>query len=131
LKQFKETEQLKQRTMKTKKARLNQMILATFLFVFLLSGNVEAEGTEWTAVSGLEKVEESKLEVENWMVSENYWFAAENTFVVETEQDENLTLESWMLDKNKWGLAVFEYASAEAEQGLMLEKWMTNEMYWN
>lgn len=120
------------KTMKTKKARLNQMILAAFLFVFLLSGNVEAEGTEWDAVSGLENVaEEPKLEVENWMVNENYWFTEENTFVVETEQDKNLTMESWMLDKNKWGLAVFDYVSAETEQGLMLEKWMINEMYWN
>jgi hypothetical protein len=120
------------KTMKTKKARLNQMILAAFLFVFLLSGNVEAEGIEWDAVSGLENVaEEPKLEVENWMVNENYWFTEENTFVVETEQDKNLTMESWMLDKNKWGLAVFDYVSAETEQGLMLEKWMINEMYWN
>jgi hypothetical protein len=131
MKQLKKTGQLKQKTMKTKKARLNQMILATFLFVFLLSGNVEAEGTEWTAVSGLENIAEPKLEVENWMVNENYWFTEENTFVVETEQDENLTLEAWMFDKNKWGLAVFEYASSEAEQRLLLENWMINEMYWN
>lgn len=117
--------------MKTKKAQLNQIILATFLFVFLLSGNVEAEGTEWNTVSGLENVAEPKLEVENWMVNENYWFAEGNTFVVETEQEQNLTVEAWMFDKNKWGLAVFEYASNETEQDLMLENWMTNEMYWN
>ena len=117
--------------MKTKKAQLNQIILATFLFVFLLSGNVEAEGTEWIAVSGLENITETKLEVENWMINEDYWFTEENTFVVETEQDENLMFEEWMFDKNKWGLAVFEYASNETEQDLMLENWMTNEMYWN
>jgi hypothetical protein len=117
--------------MKTKKAQLNQIILATFLFVFLLSGNVEAEGTEWNAASGLENVTENKLEIENWMVNEDYWFTEENTFAVETEQEENLTLEAWMFDKNKWGLAVFEYASNEREQDLRLENWMTNEMYWN
>ncbi|MBW6534535.1 MAG: hypothetical protein K0B11_05970 [Mariniphaga sp.] len=117
--------------MKTKKAQLNQIILATFLFVFLLSGNVEAEGTEWNTVSGLENVTENKLEVEKWMVNEDYWFTEENTFVVETEQDENLVLEAWMFDENKWGLAVFEYASNEKEQDLRLENWMINEMYWN
>ncbi len=117
--------------MKTRKTQLNQIILATFLFVFILSGNVEAEGTEWNAVSSLENAVEPKLEVENWMVSENYWFAAENTFVVEADQDENLTLEAWMLDKNKWGLAVFDYTSQDSEGRLMLESWMTNEMYWN
>ena len=117
--------------MKTKNAQLNQIFLATFLVVFLLSGNVEAEGTEMNAVSGLENIAEPKLEVENWMVNVNYWFAEGNTFVLETEQEENLTVEAWMFDKNKWGLAVFEYTSNETEQDLMLENWMTNEMYWN
>lgn len=131
MKQFKKTEQLKQRTMKTTKTRLNQIILATFLFVFLLSGNVEAEGTEWNAVSGLENITESKLEIENWMVNEDYWFTEASTFVVETENDENLAVESWMFDKEKWGLAVFDYASSESENGLALENWMVNEMYWN
>lgn len=131
MKQLKKTGQLKKKTMKTMKARLNQMILATFLFMFILSGNVEAEGTEWSTVSGLENIAEPKLEVEHWMVNENYWITEASTFVVETEQDENLTVESWMFDKDKWGLAVFDYASSESENGLALENWMVNEMYWN
>lgn len=131
MKQILENRQLKQETMKTTKAQLNQIILATFLLVFLLSGNVEAEGTEWNVDSGLENVGEPNLEVEDWMVSDRYWLTKENAFLVEAEQEKNLSLEAWMFDKNKWGLAAFDYTSLEVEKGLMLEQWMISEMYWN
>ncbi len=117
--------------MKTKTARLNQIIAATFLFVFLMSGNVEAEGKEWNAVSELENVTEPRLEVENWMVNENFWYTQENTFVVEPARDENLAIEPWMFDRDKWGMETFDYALTAPEKELMLESWMTDDMFWN
>ena len=117
--------------MKTMRTRLSQMILAAFLVTFLFVGNGNAKGTEWKVASSLENIVENKLELENWMVNDNYWNIAENTYVVETEKDELLYLESWMLDESKWNIPVFEYSEMETEQNLMLENWMINEMYWN
>ena len=113
--------------MKTIKVGLNQMVLAAFLIV-LMSGNVNAKGTEAIVVSGLENIEEPKLEIENWMLNETGWQIAKSTFVMENEQDESLLLESWMTDKNKWEFPVFKNSSKEKE--LTIENWMLDETYW-
>lgn len=117
--------------MKTMKVRLTQIILAAFLAALLIGGNVNAKGTEVVVVSGLENIVEQKLEVENWMVDENYWNTVEDTYVVSEITDESLALEAWMLDENKWETAPFRFPSPEAEEELLLESWMVNEIYWN
>ena len=127
----KEKEQLKKKTMKNKKTRLNQMILAAFLVTFLIIGNGTANGKEWKVASGHENVNENKLDLENWMLNENCWNFAGDTYMVETEKDELLNLEAWMVNENKWNLPVFEYSKLEKEQNLMLENWMLNEIFWN
>ncbi len=125
------TEQLKQKTMKTIKARLSQTVLAAFLVTFLIIGNGTANGKEWKVASGHENVNENKLDLENWMLNENYWNFAGDTYMVETENDELLYLEAWMLDESKWNKSVIEYPGLETERNLTLENWMINEMYWN
>jgi hypothetical protein len=117
---------LKNRTLKTKnmKARLNQIILATFLIFILLSGNVNATGTEVIVASDLENITETKLELESWMTDEAYWIAADY------EKEEMLVLETWMLDEKKWEVPVY-VLSLETDQSLILKEWMLNEMYWN
>jgi hypothetical protein len=117
---------LKNRTLKTKnmKARLNQIILATFLIVILLSGNVNANGKEVIIVSDLENIAETKLELENWMTDEAYWMTAVY------EREEMLVVEAWMLDEKKWEVPVLVLAS-ETDHLLILEDWMVNKMYWN
>lgn len=117
--------------MKTMKTQLNKMVLAAFLVTFLAIGNGTANGTEWIVASGLENVNENKLDLENWMVNDNYWNFADNTYRVETEKDELLYLEAWMLDESKWKQPVIEYPGLETERNLILENWMINDMYWN
>ncbi len=114
------------------KTRLTQIILATFLIVILIGGNVNAKGTELTIVSSLENIVETELEVEDWMINENNWnnFGI-NTYVVTDYSEESLEVESWMLDQNNWVNDSFQYSTAEADNPMMLEDWMVNEVYWN
>lgn len=114
------------------KTRLTQIILATFLIAFLISGNVSAKKTELIIVSGLENIVERELEVEDWMVNENNWKTFDNSTFLLTEYSEgSLEIENWMLDQSNWLNNCFQCSTAEAENALMIEDWMTNEVYWN
>lgn len=114
------------------KTRLTQIILATFLIVFLIGGNVNAKGTELTIASSLENIEEPELKVEDWMVNENNWNTFNNyTYILTDYSEASLEIENWMLDQNNWFNDSFQYSTAEAENVLLLEDWMTNEVYWN
>ena len=112
------------------KTRLTQIILATFLFVIIIAGNVDAKGTEVIVVSGLENIVETDLELEDWMVNESKWNEFETYYATEF-REESLELQNWMINENHWRLSNFEYPSTEAEQDLTLENWMTSEVYWN
>lgn len=112
------------------KTRLTQIILVTFLFTIIIAGNVDAKGTEVVNVSGLENIDETDLELKDWMVNESKWNEFETYYATEF-QEENLELQNWMVNENNWGLSNFEYLSTETEQDLILENWMTNEVYWN
>jgi len=114
------------------KTRLTQIILATFLLAFLISGNVSAKGSELAIASCLENITELKLELEDWMLNENNWTKFEaSTYVVTEYSEKSLKVEDWMLDRNNWLNESFQYSTAEAENAMMLENWMTNEVYWN
>jgi len=118
--------------MKTMKARLSQIILVAFLTIILMSGSVNAKGTEMIVVSGLENIAEPKLQIEDWMVNETCWIQVEKASLIAMENDAALMLEAWMVDESRWQTPVFDYfSSMETEQSLKLEYWMVNEMYWN
>ena len=118
--------------MKTMKARLSQIILVAFFTVIFMSMNVNAKGTEMIVVSGLENIEEAKLQIEDWMVNETCWIQVEKASLIEMENDAAFMLEAWMLDESRWQTPVFDYfSSMETEKSLKLEYWMVNEMYWN
>lgn len=116
---------------KTMKNRITNLLVAAFLTAFLFAGNVKAEGTEVIFVSGLENIVESTLEVEGWMVKEDYWNVSEDTYVYNEYSEEALTLEMWMFNESKWLLNSFEYPLDDTEYKLTLEDWMTSEVYWN
>lgn len=113
------------------KTRLNQIILGAFLILFLMSGNVVAEGTEVSVVSGLENVVEPKLELEDWMINESYWNLSKNSYMVENEKDNILQVEDWMMDNNRWELPVLKFRIVENDPVLNIEDWMVNKLYWN
>jgi hypothetical protein len=117
--------------MKTKMTRLNQIVVAAFLILFLMSVNVDAKETQMIAASGLENIAEPKLEIENWMINETYWVSAQETNTFQKEQEENLLLEDWMVNDKKWGLSLFEYPGLDSEPKLVLENWMLSGIYWN
>lgn len=110
------------------KTRNNQLVAAAiFSFIFLV-GNVSAKGTEIKA-SSLEIIEE-KLELENWMINENYW-NNETTIWFEQASDVSLELESWMTDKNVWKANKTRVLETELDEELVVEDWMKIENNWN
>lgn len=113
--------------MKTKKNRLNQIFMTMFLAVLLTTGRVYAEGTEMPAVPGLENNAENRLEVETWMVNENYWYHPEPVFVIGFAEEEKLRLESWMVSEAQFAVPG---VSVEEDQKLKMESWMVDRIFW-
>jgi len=108
-----------------------QILLGTFLSLFILAGTVNAKGTETGFVSSYENTVEAELQVEDWMVNENYWSYSENNIFFETEMENNLEMENWMTEEAYWlpqSLAVLENTTDEE---LTVENWMITENYWN
>ncbi|WP_167615445.1 hypothetical protein [Maribellus sediminis] len=71
-----------------------------------------------------EEEADEALNVEDWMVNENYFGTGLN---YETETENSLELEDWMVNENLFtGLTGF---NVETEAALELEDWMTNTNY--
>lgn len=117
----------KYRNMKTK---INQVVVVALFALIMLAGNVSAKGNEINA-SSLEIIVEPALEMENWMVNENYWDATGYSFNYLEIADESISLESWMTDVKIWVLNSIEYLKTETENDLLFESWMINESVWN
>ncbi len=113
------------------KTRINRMALAIFFAAFLFAANVEAEGKGWIAFSGLEKVAENKLQLENWMINDEYWNFSHTAYILETETDNILRVENWMLNDNIWKAPVLRYLTQDKDEKLCFENWMFSETYWN
>ena len=112
------------------KTRISQVAAAIIFTFILLAGNVNAKGTELVA-SDYENMEETKLEVENWMVSDFYWNKTDLSFYLVEVSDENLDLESWMIERNSWEKQRINFEENETDQVLTLENWMVNKNIWN
>lgn len=101
------------------KTRFNQILLLALVSFFLLAGNVNAEGTERTNASSLEILNEPALELENWMVDENYWAASD---IYGVQYEEVLNIENWMVDEEYWSVA----SANQTEETMNVEDWMVN-----
>ena len=109
------------------KTRISQIVAVTFFALFILVGSVNAKRTENSASS---HENETALELENWMVNENYWETSDN-FEFVSATDETLEVESWMTNENTWEPENKIDLETETEEALALEPWMTNENIWN
>jgi len=109
------------------KTRISQLVTTAFFALFILVGNVNAKGTE-KSVSNHEI--ETNLEVENWMLNEDYWEAG-ISFDLLNVNDETLEIEMWMTNENTWEPTSQVNLETETEQALTIEAWMTNENIWN
>jgi hypothetical protein len=112
------------------KTRISQVAAAVIFAFILLAGNVNAKGTELIA-SGYENMEETKLEVENWMVSDFYWNKSDVVNYIVEVSDENMELESWMIALTSWEKQEVNFEENETDNVLTLENWMVNENIWN
>ncbi|MFW5832004.1 MAG: hypothetical protein ACOCVA_07110 [Prolixibacteraceae bacterium] len=114
--------------MKTIQFNTKQILLAAFFILFIL-GSANAKGTETIIASGLEDIAEPELEVESWMVNENYWNATGKTVQLFEDSDAKLEIESWMTDDNYWVLQPVIRQTGEDEK-LQVENWMISEQNW-
>lgn len=121
---------MKTKTTEIMKTKINQLVVVALFAFIMLAGNVSAKGTEINT-SNYENIVEPALELEDWMVNENYWNTAENAIYLIGIADKNLTLESWMTDVKTWITDSIAYLKTETETELFLESWMTNESVWN
>jgi hypothetical protein len=109
------------------KTRISQLVAVTFFALFILVGNVNAKGTEKSASS---HEIEATLELESWMLNENYWKSG-ISFDLANVSDEKLEVETWMINENTWKPAKKISLETETEETLSLETWMTDENIWN
>lgn len=88
--------------------------------------NNSTDGYFSSSINALIQVEsESELELEKWMVSNNYF----GTFInVEEEMEQPLELENWMTYESFFSI-YGELTAIESEEDLELETWMTNGNY--
>lgn len=117
--------------MKTIIFNRKQFLLGTIFSLFILAGTVNAKGTETGFVSSYENTVEVELQLEDWMVNENFWNFSEKSYLFETELENNLEMENWMTEDTYWtplSLAVIEKTTDEK---LTVENWMITENYWN
>lgn len=117
--------------MKTMKTKINRMALAIFIAGFLFAANVEAEGKEMIAFSGLEKTTDSELQLENWMINDACWNFPKAKYTYKAERENSMDIESWMLDDNMWEIPALKYLALDKDETLCVENWMVNEKYWN
>lgn len=110
------------------KTRISQLAAITLLALFILGGNVKAEGTEKSA-SNHENIE-ATLELENWMINEQFWKTGV-TPEIRTATDESLELENWMINRNTWETYKKVDLEEVLDESLNLECWMVNENIWN
>jgi hypothetical protein len=88
-------------------------------------------------------VEETDLELENWMTSDNYWNLSED---LNTPVDEELTIEPWMTNEDLWSNntkqknEVYSVGGANytiikikkyKEEPLVIRRWIVDDNYWS
>jgi hypothetical protein len=122
---------LKNKTMKTRSLRFNQMIYTTMFVVLFLIVNMNVDGAEASVAADLKRVAETRLVVEDWMVSEKYWDISSSASTVEKEADPVSGIESWMLDESKWDIKLFRSIVVLNDETLKVEDWMINKNLWN
>lgn len=108
------------------KTRFSQIAAAAFFALFILAGNVNAEGTERNA-SNHENIE-ATLEIENWMINDNFWNSTK-IVVFENTNEATMELECWMTNDLTWELK--NNIETENEQELTVKPWMINDNNWN
>ena len=109
------------------KTTINKLAAITFFALLLFVGNVNAKGTELDALNQID-IEET-LEIENWMVSDNFW-ASTTTYVFEKVNDIYLELESWMTEDSIWEINKRINIDTELEKELSVDPWMVDENIW-
>lgn len=116
--------------MKTIKFKSQQILLAALFGLFIIAGTANAKGTETGFVSSHENVVEQQLEVEDWMVSDNFWNATELSTSFSLEAENALELEDWMTNEDNWKPESLVIIQNATEKELSLDCWMVQDSYW-
>jgi hypothetical protein len=104
------------------KTRINQILLISLFAFFFLAGNVTAKGTEIDLASSLELTMEPALEMEEWMLNDNFLINTEiDCLNIDLEEANNL--EEWMTDESFYTYETIEFTD-NTETELEVESWM-------
>ena len=117
--------------MKTRILRINQIILSAMFVMFLLTTGMEVTGAERAVAADTERVAETKLVVEDWMVNEKYWDINSSSANTEAEAEPACGIESWMLDERRWDVKPVIRLVVASDEELKIEDWMLNKRLWN
>ena len=109
------------------KTTMKQLAAGTFIALLLMVGNVNAKGTEVSAIS---QETETTLQIENWMIDENLWDTKSFiNYEIAQEIETTLELEDWMKSEETW--KINNNFVEETETELTVESWMTSESIWS
>jgi hypothetical protein len=109
------------------KTTVKQLAAGTLVALLLAVGNVNAEGTETSALS---RETETTLQVEKWMTDEALWSTNVVSISEINQQTEaTLELESWMTSTKTWNFS--NSLVEETEEYMEVECWMTCDKIWN
>ena len=103
----------------------NLFIIA--VLAFSLSNIVNAKETKYKVASSHENIEETTLNLENWMLEDHFWNTTESSLYA-LDAEDTMSLECWMLDDSKWKTDI--ESDLEEEKELEFESWMINANYW-
>ncbi len=79
----------------------------TSVYVEVLSGNIN----------------ESALEIEDWMADASYW---NNSWIAEASEIE-VVIEDWMADASRWN---YSWIAEASETEIVIEDWMADPAHW-
>jgi len=122
---------LKNKAMKTRILKINQIILSAMFVASLLTAGMEVIGAERTAAADIERVAEAKLVVEDWMVSDKYWDVTSTSNILESEAEPVCGIEPWMLEESTWDVKQVKSLVVASDEELNIEEWMINKCLWN
>jgi len=80
-----------------------------------------------TCIEPLEN--ENDLQIENWMINEDFWDKSESNIDLTVTPEEDLTIQDWMSSDNFFKIDK-QTVIEEKKNTLSLEKWMSDNNFW-
>ncbi len=104
--------------------------MVTALFILMMNfENADSKENRLKNLMNTEKVTETNLKIENWMIDEKIWNKQAGNYFLVQESDKILSMEDWLTDEDfpKRQNAVL---SDEQDSAMQVENWMIDAGVW-